>query len=412
MKKFIPVLIIVAVIAVAIAAFFLVRKKPEAAYKTAKAERGSLVESVSATGNLAAVVTVQVGTQVSGTIQKLLVDFNSPVKKGQVIAQIDPSLFNAQVEQTRGNHLNAQATLQRAQADLQDAKRNLERNRQLVKEGIVAQSDFDTAENRYQMAAAAVKGAEGSVTQTRGSLAQAETNLRNSIIRSPVDGTVVSRAIDVGQTVAASFQTPTLFTIAQDLTKMQIDTSVDEADISRVQVGQPVSFTVDAYPEVQFEGIVRQVRNAPIIAQNVVTYVAVIDVDNRDMRLKPGMTANVNIETARRDNVLKIPSAALRFKPKDTDGMKKAQPAGSGRKENPAAGEPPDKKPGPGQQVYVLNQEKKPVPVPIRTGISGDGQVEVVEGGLKEGDDVIIEEVSTKKKAPGGSGRPQMGPRF
>ena len=403
MKKLIPVLVVVIVIALAIAAFFLVRKEPEAAYKTAKAERGNLVESVSATGNLAAVVTVQVGTQVSGTIQKLLVDFNSPVKKGQVIAQIDPSLFNAQVEQTRGNYLNAQATLQKAQADLQDAKRNLERNRQLVKEGIVAQSDFDTAENRYQMAAAAVKGAEGTVTQTRGSLAQAETNLQNSIIRSPVDGTVVSRSIDVGQTVAASFQTPTLFTIAQDLTKMQIDTSVDEADISRIQVGQPVSFTVDAYPEVQFEGIVRQVRNAPIIAQNVVTYVAVIDVDNRDMRLKPGMTANVNIETARRDNVLKIPSAALRFKPTDTDGAKKAQPAGSGRK---------DRKPGSGQQVYVLSQEKKPVPVPVRTGISGDGQVEIVEGALKEGDDVIIDEVSTKKPASGGMGRPQMGPRF
>lgn len=403
MKKLIPVLVVVIVIALAIAAFFLVRKEPEAAYKTAKAERGNLVESVSATGNLAAVVTVQVGTQVSGTIQKLFVDFNSPVKKGQVIARIDPSLFNAQVEQTRGNYLNAQATLQKAQADLQDAKRNLERNRQLVKEGIVAQSDFDTAENRYQMAAAAVKGAEGTVTQTRGSLAQAETNLQNSIIRSPVDGTVVSRSIDVGQTVAASFQTPTLFTIAQDLTKMQIDTSVDEADISRIQVGQPVSFTVDAYPEVQFEGIVRQVRNAPIIAQNVVTYVAVIDVDNRDMRLKPGMTANVNIETARRDNVLKIPSAALRFKPTDTDGAKKAQPAGSGRK---------DRKPGSGQQVYVLSQEKKPVPVPVRTGISGDGQVEIVEGALKEGDDVIIDEVSTKKPASGGMGRPQMGPRF
>ena len=193
---------------------------------------------------------------------------------------------------------------------------------------------------------------------------------------------------------------------------MQIDTSVDEADISHVQVGQPVSFTVDAYPEVQFKGIVRQVRNAPIIAQNVVTYVAVIDVDNRDMRLKPGMTANVNIETARRDNVLKIPAAALRFKPKDTDDAKKAQPAGSGRKEKPAAGKQPGRKPGSGQQVYVLSQEKKPVPVPIRTGISGDGQVEVVDGGLKEGDEVVLDEVSTKKQSSGGMGRPQMGPRF
>lgn len=417
MKKYVVSLVLILIAAAAITGFILIRKEPAATYKTAKAERGNLVESVSATGNLAAVVTVQVGTQVSGTIQKLFVDFNSPVKKGQIIAQIDPSLLNAQVEQTRGNHMNAQATLLKAKADLNDAKRNLERNRQLLKDGIVSQSDFDTAENRYEMAAAAAKAAEGSVTQTRGSLAQAKTNLRNSIIRSPVDGIVVSRAIDVGQTVAASFQTPTLFTIAQDLTKMQIDTSVDEADISRVKVGQPVSFTVDAYPEVHFAGVVRQVRNAPVIAQNVVTYVVVIDVDNRDMRLKPGMTANVNIETARRDNVLKIPSSALRFKPKDAAAPGKPGKAAGPRKEMQpaAAGKQPERKAAPGQQVYVLNQEKKPVPVPIKTGISGDGHVEVEEGNLKEGDEVVTEQVSTKKNSTGGSGgmgRTPMGPRF
>ena len=416
MKKVTVVIAVLIVIAVVVIGYFLIGRKPETTYKTAKAERGNLIESVSATGNLAAVVTVQVGTQASGTIQQLFVDFNSPVKKGQVIAQIDPSLFNAQVEQTRGNYLNAQATLQKAKADMQDAKRNLERNRQLVKDGIVAQSDFDTAENRYEMAVAAVKGAEGSVAQTRGSLAQAETSLRNATIRSPVDGIVVSRAIDVGQTVAASFQTPTLFTIAQDLTKMQIDTSVDEADIARVQVGQTVSFTVDAYPEVQFEGTVRQVRNAPVIAQNVVTYVVVIDVDNKDMRLKPGMTANVNIVTARRDNVLKVPSAALRFKPKDTGMLKtagKGRPAGEARKEGaPTAGKR-EQKPASGQQIYLHGQERKPVPVRIVTGISGDGQVEVVEGNLKEGDEVILDEISPQKKKPGGSmGGPPMGPRF
>ena len=416
MKKVTVVIAVLIVIAVVVIGYFLIGRKPETTYKTAKAERGNLIESVSATGNLAAVVTVQVGTQASGTIQQLFVDFNSPVKKGQVIAQIDPSLFNAQVEQTRGNYLNAQATLQKAKADMQDAKRNLERNRQLVKEGIVAQSDFDTAENRYEMAVAAAKGAEGSVAQTRGSLAQAETNLRNATIRSPVDGIVVSRAIDVGQTVAASFQTPTLFTIAQDLTKMQIDTSVDEADIARVQVGQTVSFTVDAYPEVQFEGAVRQVRNAPVIAQNVVTYVVVIDVNNKDMRLKPGMTANVNIVTASRDNVLKIPSAALRFKPKDTG---KARPAGIGRstgesreKGGPAAGKSVGNKVS-GQKIFLLDQERKPVPVPVVTGISGDGQVEVVDGTLKEGDEVILDQISPqKKKSAGGMGGPPMGPRF
>ena len=197
---------------------------------------------------------------------------------------------------------------------------------------------------------------------------------------------------------------------------MQIDTSVDEADIARVQVGQTVSFTVDAYPEVQFEGTVRQVRNAPVIAQNVVTYVVVIDVDNKDMRLKPGMTANVNIVTARRDNVLKVPSAALRFKPKDTGMLKtagKGRPAGEARKEGaPTAGKR-EQKPASGQQIYLLGQERKPVPVRIITGISGDGQVEVVEGNLKEGDEVILDEISPQKKKPGGSmGGPPMGPRF
>ena len=234
------------------------------------------MSAVASTGNVAAVVTVQVGTQVSGTIQKLFVDFNSPVKKGQPIAQIDPSLFNAQVEQSHGNYLNSQANVQKAKADLIDTKRTLERNRQLVKEGIISQSDFDTAETKYHEAQATIKAVQGSVVQTRGAYSQAQTNLKYATIRSPVDGTVVSRNVDVGQTVAASFQTPTLFTIAQDLTKMEIDTSVDEADISRIRVGQPASFTVDAYPENRFTGKVTQVRNAPVVAQNVVTYVVVV----------------------------------------------------------------------------------------------------------------------------------------
>ena len=304
-------------------------------YKTAKVERGDIVSTVSATGNLAAVVTVQVGTQVSGTIQKLFVDFNSPVKKGQTIAQIDPALFSAQVQQTRGNYLNAQANLQKAKADLADAKRTLERNRQLVKDGIIAQSDFDTAETKYEQAAATVKATEGSIIQTRGAYSQAQTNLNYATIKSPVDGIVVSRNVDVGQTVAASFQTPTLFTIAQDLTKMEIDTSVDEADISRISVGQPVSFTVDSYPETRFTGKVVQIRNAPIITQNVVTYIVVIGVDNKELKLKPGMTANVSIETARKENVLKIPSAALSFKPKGGKDSKEGKDA-RGAQEKPA----------------------------------------------------------------------------
>jgi HlyD family secretion protein len=402
MKKII-ISALVVVVALAVGIYYYQSKPQEATYKTAKVERGAIISSVSATGSLAAVVTVQVGTQVSGTIQKLFVDFNSLVKKGQPIAQIDPALFTAQVEQSRGSYLNAQATRQKAKADLNDAARSLERSRQLIKDGIVAQSDYDTAENRYQQAVATVKAAEGSVTQTRGSYSQAQTNLKYATIKSPVDGIVVSRNVDVGQTVAASFTTPTLFTIAQDLTKMEIDTSVDEADISRTRVGQPVTFTVDAYPENRFTGKVIQIRNAPIVTQNVVTYVVVIGVDNKDLKLKPGMTANVTIETARKDDVLKIPSAALRFKPK---GAKEAR----GTQGKPTGAISPKPKKEAGQKIYVLTADKKPRLVTVKTGISNDGQVELLEGDLKENTEIIIEQVFAKKKE--GGTRPPTGPRF
>jgi HlyD family secretion protein len=404
MKKYIISALLVAVaVAMATGIYFYIKKPAAVVYKTAKVERGDIVSTVSATGNLAAVVTVQVGTQVSGTIQKLFVDFNSSVKRGQTIAQIDPALFNAQVEQSRGNYMNAQAGLQKAKADLIDAKRTLERNRQLVKDGIIAQSDFDAADTKYAEALAGVRAAEGSVAQTRGAYSQAQTNLKYSTIKSPVDGTVVSRNVDVGQTVAASFTTPTLFTIAQDLAKMEIDTSVDEADISRVREGQPVTFTVDSYPERRFQGKVIQIRNSPVITQNVVTYVVVVGVDNKDLQLKPGMTANVSIETARKDNVLKIPSAALRFKPK---GGKETQEA----KTKPAAAGSPRMRKEAGQKVYVLDKDKKPVAVKVITGISNDGQMEVAGGDLKENDEVIVEQASSQKK-PAAAGGP-MGPRF
>ena len=402
MKKII-ISALAVVVALALGIYYYSKQPAEALFKTARVERGDIVSTVSATGNLAAVVTVQVGTQVSGTIQKLFVDFNSPVKRGQTIAQIDPALFNAQVEQSRGNYLNAQAGLQKAKTDLIDAKRTLERNRQLVKDGIIAQSDFDAADTKNEGAVAAVKGAEGSLAQTRGAYSQAQTNLKYSTIKSPVDGTVVSRNVDVGQTVAASFQTPTLFTIAQDLTKMEIDTSVDEADISRIREGQPATFTVDSYPERRFQGKVIQIRNSPVITQNVVTYVVVVGVDNKDLNLKPGMTANVSIETARKDNVLKIPSAALRFKPKVEKETRevKAKPAGLGspRMRKEAA-----------QKVYILDKKKKPVAVTIKTGISNDGQVEIAAGDLKENDEVIVEQTSSQKKPAAGGG--SMGPRF
>ncbi len=400
MKKTIILTTVILVLLV-LGGYFYFTKQKEAVYKAAKIERGPLVSAVSATGNLAAVVTVQVGTQVSGTIQKLYVDFNSPVKKGQAIAQIDPSLFEAAIDQTKGNYLSAVGNLSKAKIAVADAKRTLERNKLLLKQGIVAQSDFDAAQTAYDQNVALASSAEASVSQARGSLRQAETNLNYATIRSPLDGTIVSRNVDVGQTVAASFSTPTLFTIAQDLTKMQIETSVDESDISKLKVGQTANFTVDAYPDRQFKGIVRQIRNAPVVTQNVVTYVTVINVDNKDMLLKPGMTANVSIETMRKEDVIQIPNAAIRFRPKTG----KETP----RKVNSAPTEKAPRKKG-GQTVYILGKDNVPVAVEIKTGISSDRFVELLEGDLKENDEVITEQVNSAKKQ-GGTGMPS-GPRF
>lgn len=416
MKKYLVILAVIILVA-GIAGYFFYKRTPEVSYKTAKIERGTIVSTVAATGNLSAVTTVQVGTQVSGTIQKLYVDYNSRVKRGQAIAEIDPSLFNASVEQSQGNYLSAEANLLKAKVALTDAERTFSRNKKLLSDGIISQGDFDSAETALQSAKAGVKAAEGSVAQTRGSLMQSRTNLRYSVIRSPVDGVVISRAIDVGQTVAASFQTPTLFTIAQDLTKMQIEVSVDEADISRIQLHQDASFTVDSYPEQTFRGKVVQIRSAPIITQNVVTYVVVVNVDNSDLKLKPGMTANVAVEVARKDDVLKLPPAALRFKPKtagdaakekgsgDRSGVSGQRPSGSSGKGGP--GKRKDK----GQQVYLL-KEGKPVATTVKTGIANNSGIELVESGLKEGDEVIIEQVGGESKKKGGAGGSPMGPRF
>ncbi len=390
---------VIAVAVLVVGIFLYLKSSPKVSYRTAKVERGTILSTVTATGNLNAVITVQVGTQVSGTIQKLFVDYNSVVKKGQTIAQIDPSIFNSQVEQSGGGYQAATANLAKARADLIDARRTMERNRQLVKDGVVSQADFDSAETKYKEALASVRSAQGSVGQTRGAYRQAQTNLRYATIKSPVDGIVVSRNVDVGQTVAASFQTPTLFTIAQDLTKMQIDTSIDEADIGKIKVGQPVTFSVDAYPATEFRGVVAQIRSAPIITQNVVTYDVVVTVDNKELKLKPGMTANVTIEVMKKENVLKIPSAALRFKPRDKEEVSVSRNSAAKSK----AALPP------GQRVYVL-KEGKPVPVPVKTGVSDDSYVELVSGDVREGQSLIIEQMQASKKPSQKSGA--MGPRF
>lgn len=407
MKKYLITACIVIIVVTGLA-WLLLRRPPQAVYKTVRIEKGSIVSAISATGTVNPVTTIQVGSQVSGTIRKRYVDYDSQVKKGQVIAELDPPLFLAQVEQARGNYQNAQAALLKARVTLADAQRTLDRNRQLIKQGIVSQSDFDTAQTAYDAALAGIKSAEAGVVQTRGSLMQAETNLKNSVIRSPVDGVVISRSVDVGQTVAASFQTPTLFTIAQDLTKMQIETSVDEADISRARLGQAVSFTVDAYPDRTFKGQVIQIRSAPVTVQNVVTYIVVVQVDNKELRLKPGMTANVSIETGRRDAVLRLPSAALRFRPKSADAAKERTAKGPGQKQ---AGPGKARQAGLQQQVFVL-KEGKPTAVAVTTGLSDASYAELVSGPLKEGDEVITEQLDASKKKTTGMGGSPMGPRF
>lgn len=362
--------------------YFLTKTNNRAVkYKTAKVETGSIESKISATGTVNAVVTVQVGSQVSGTIKELHADFNSRVKQGQIIANLDQKTFIPQRNQARANLINAKANVEKANADLADKKQKFERSSKLFKEGLTSQNDLDSTEAAHLSAEAQVKSAEAQVEQNRAALELAEVNLEYTIIKSPVDGTVISRNVDTGQTVAASFQTPTLFTIAKDLTKMQVDTSVDEADIGTVKVGQEARFTVDAFPESVFKGVVFQIRNAPIIVQNVVTYDVIIEVANKELKLKPGMTANVSIVTARKDDVLKTPNAALRFKPKEQEDVVQ-KPAKQER----------------GAKIWLLSGGQLK-PVSVKTGISDGNFIEIQEGDIKEGDEVIIESATNNNKS-------------
>lgn len=374
------------IIFMAVAGSVLFRdKENEPEYRTDKIVKGDIEMTVTATGTVNPVTTVLVGTQVSGTIKELYADFNSPVKKGQLIARIDPALFEAQVNQAKANLLSAKANLEKAEAALLDAKRTLNRNKELFLKNYIARSDLDTSETNYETSVAGSSAAKAEIAKAEAALNLAGTNLRYTRIVSPVDGIVVSRSVDVGQTVAASFQTPTLFTIAQDLTKMQIDTNVDEADIGKVMVGQDVEFTVDAYPDLTFKGKVFQVRNAPITVQNVVTYDVVIIVDNPEFKLKPGMTAEVSVIISVKKDVLTIPNAALRFQPPE--------------KEKTA-----ERPKGPG--VWILEQGK-PKRIPVSTGISDGKDTELVSGDIEEGQDIIVESLAPAKQPSMPSG-PRM----
>lgn len=294
-------------------------KSEEGAFRTAEVERGNIRVAISATGTLSAISTVTVGSQISGQVTDVLVDFNSPVKKGDVLARIDPKTYEAQIEQGTAQIAAARASLAQAQATLHNAELDYRRKADLGQQKLVAQSDVDLARAALDQARAQANSAQAQIRQQTASTQTTRVNLERTVIRSPVDGVVLTRSIEPGQTVAASLQAPELFTIAEDLRKMKIELAVDEADIGQVKVGQTVSFTVDAFPDRQFKGLVEQVRLAATTTNNVVTYPVVVTVDNGDEILLPGLTVNAEIEVSKRDNVLKVSNAALRYKPTNED---------------------------------------------------------------------------------------------
>ena len=377
-------------------------------YQTAAVEKTNVVSRVSTSGSLQAVVTVDVGSQVSGRIQALYADFNSRVRKGEKIAKIDPSLFQAAVVQAEANVTAARANVTRLEVTAEDAERQAKRATEVFAQRLISETERDNAVATARAARASVEQAKGQLLQSRAQLEQARTNLRYTDIVSPTDGVVISRAVNVGQTVAASLQAPVIFTIAQDLAKMEVHTNVAESDIGRLKPGMRVSFTVDAYPGEPFRGSIRDIRNAPQVVQNVVTYDAVIDVANDDLKLKPGMTATVSVVTDRRRDVLAIPNAALRFRPETAgagQGQRGSQAASSGaggnrqrgqggggdgswrrdrEDDNEEGGVPEVVK----RTVYVL-QGDKAVPREVITGIT-DGRVTEIVEGVKEGDNVIV----------------------
>jgi len=277
--------------------------------------RGNIVKTVSATGSLNAVNTVNVGAQVSGTIKKIHVDYNSVVARGQLLAEIDPSLLEANIRQSQASVLSASASLQEARANLAEAKKNLERNRDLFSRGYIAAMELDQSQTAYETSLSRLKSAEASLSQARADLEYKKINLGHASIVSPIDGVVIDREVDEGQTVNASQSAPTLFTIAEDLARMQVEANIDEADIGQVRRGQTVQFTVDAFPEESFTGAVKEVRLAAATTDNVVTYRVVISVDNERKILMPGMTANVSVVVEKKGDILKVASSALRFKP-------------------------------------------------------------------------------------------------
>jgi HlyD family secretion protein len=400
-------------------------------FRTEKVTRGPVSEVVSATGDVSAVVTVNVGSQISGIISKLYVDFNSPVKKDQVLAEIDPRLFRAALARAMAGLAAADADVVKARAALADAERTERRSLELAKRSLLAQADVDAAVAAREGAAAALLGAQARVLQARADRDTAQTNVQLCQIRSPIDGIVISRSIDVGQTVAASLQAPTLFLIANDLTRMQILANVDEADVGKVKDGLTARFSVDAFPGEAFEGRIREVRQAPNAIQNVVTYPAVIDAPNPERKLRQGMTASVTIVTSQRSDALRMPNAALRYRPSGEEGgggrgdggggasgggeRERARPAGTpgvARADSPDGGAGPrgeeaGRRKGARRGRVFRLVEGKASPVDVQVGISDGRQTELLAG-LTEGDEVIV---GDSGGGPPASPQPQGGSR-
>ncbi len=470
-RRLLWVLVLVAVVGLSTGGYLYSQSASgRSAYRTAPVTRGPLTAAISATGTLNAVTTVLVGSQVSGNVKELYVDFNSAVKKSQVIARIDPEIFQAQVNQAkaqleaaRAALLNQQAMLEKTRADLAnaqaalasahaqtakaqvavvDGQRNLGRQRELAQRGLIAQADLDaaqvqldsavaqrdatmaqeraqaasvnSAEAQLKVADAQVENAKAQVAQNEANLRQAEINLEHTVIAAPVDGVVVSRNVDVGQTVAASLQAPTLFTIAQDLAKMQVDTNVAEADVGRVQVGQRATFTVDAFPGRIFRGEVVQIRKAAQVLQNVVTYDVVVSAPNSDLILLPTMTANVRIVTDQKESVVQVPNAALRFRPPGVEVEQMQRPGGGSRGPGGGGpgGAPQGSRGGLRGRVWVVSPEGKPGQVQVQLGISDGTNTEVVGGELKVEQQVIVGMGGDRATPPPPGGAAPAGPRL
>lgn len=385
MKRILVGIVGILVVGAGASAYYATRTVKVPGVTTVAITRGDIVDAVVSTGTLQAVTTVQVGSQVSGTVAWLGADFNSTVRKGQVIARLDPSLLEAQLRQSRANLAKAQADEERARVQLADAQQKLGRASQLADRQIIARSDLDAAVLAVDSAQADLKASRAQLAQAEAGLYQNEVNVAHAIITAPVEGTVIARNVDVGQTVAASLQSPTLFEIAADLTRMQVKASIDEADMGRVRAGQSATFTVDAYPTDVFHGTVEQVRLQPTVTQNVTTYSSIVSVTNPDLKLKPGMTASIRIQIASRSGVLRVANGALRFRPTTEILAALRQMSPGSATPTSTRATPAARTTTPGAARVWTYADGKLTAVPVRIGISDGTNTELVETSFEAG---------------------------